>query len=130
MAKPRQVPFVAIVEDDEGVQKAIQNLLASAGLKSLCYASAEALLRSRKATAAACVISDMHLPGMNGIEMRRRLRDRGFDTPTLLITSEDDTNGRLQAAAAAAGIMTILYKPFDPEALLQFVRRFVHPHHS
>ncbi len=123
MAPGKREPFVLVVEDDEAVYEAIRSLLGSAGFRSVHYPSAEALLRSGRARAARCLIIDLRLPGMSGMELHRSLRELGAQVATILITAEPDPDGHLRSAALRAGIGAVLYKPFDADALVECVRK-------
>ena len=123
MAPGKRESLVVVVEDDEAVYEAIRSLLDSAGFSSVHYPSAEALLRSGRARAARCMIIDLRLPGMSGMELHRSLRERGALVATILITAEPDPDGQLRSAALRAGIGTVLYKPFDADALVECVRK-------
>ncbi|HVY80609.1 MAG TPA: response regulator [Steroidobacteraceae bacterium] len=122
MAKTKRQFWVAVVEDDAGMREALQALLEAAGFPTSGYGSAEAFLRSARARAAGCILVDMHLPGMSGLQFYRGLRARGPAPPGILLTAHRDGDGRLQAEAKAAGMSGVLYKPFTAEALLQLLR--------
>ncbi len=114
--------FVAVVDDDVSVREAIVALLNSAGFTTLGYPSAEAFLRSKRARKARCLLLDMRLPGKSGLQLHCQLREQGRDTPTFLLTADHDRDGRLRAQALDAGIVAVLYKPFDAEALVRLVK--------
>jgi FixJ family two-component response regulator len=123
MARRRKPSFfVAIVDDDAGVRAAIEGLLNSIGVKTRTFASAEAYLRSNDGTAAGCLIIDMRLPGMSGLELQRQLQAKGLCIPAIFVTGEDDADGRLRAQMEEAGAVAVLHKPFDPEELTRLVQ--------
>jgi FixJ family two-component response regulator len=110
---------VLVVEDDEGMRAAIERLMCAAGLDCHTYSSAEALLEAGAADDADCVISDMRLPGMSGLELLSRLRERASAAPLILITAHD--NEALRDRAGREGATACLAKPFRGTALLAAV---------
>jgi FixJ family two-component response regulator len=123
MAKTKRQFWVAVVDDDAGMRQGTQALLHSAGYRSSAYASAEAFLRSRRARSAGCLILDMQLPGMSGLQLYRTLCARGPAAPGILVTGAHDREGRLRIEALAAGMLGVLHKPYHSEALLQLVQQ-------
>ena len=107
---------VILVEDDEGMREAIESLLDAAGIASVSYASAEALLASGAVGGAACVITDLKLQGMSGLQLLDALNHRGPHPPVILITAHDSPAVRSQAASHGAA--AYLAKPFLGSALL------------
>ena len=107
---------IAIVDDDPLIRETVNDLLDSAGYSSVVFASAERFLRSRRLAGFACLIADMRMPGMSGIELYCRLVARGHRIPTIIITAYPDETARVRAAKA--GILCYLAKPFTSEALL------------
>jgi FixJ family two-component response regulator len=97
-------------------------LLNSIGLKTRTFESAEAYLRSSGSTAAGCLIADMRLPGMSGLELQRQLHAKGLGIPAIFVTAEDDADGRLRAQMEQAGAVAVLHKPCDPEELTRLVQ--------
>jgi FixJ family two-component response regulator len=120
MGIPGNSRFVAIVDDDELVRGALQGLLKSAGLPALAFASAEAFLESGEQHHSACLIADIRMPGMSGLELQARLNDEKVSIPTIFITAHGDSRMRMQALRA--GAVEFLAKPFDDEKLLDSVR--------
>jgi FixJ family two-component response regulator len=112
--------WIAIVDDDESVRSAIQGLLKSVGLKTRSFASAEEFLRCDQRSEAACLISDIRMPGMSGLELQAELAGEGCRIPIIFITAYGDTRMRMQAMRA--GAVEFLGKPFDDETLLDTVR--------
>jgi FixJ family two-component response regulator len=126
MARRRKPSFfVAIVDDDAGVRAAIESLLNSIGVKTRTFASAEAYLRSNDSAVAGCLIVDMRLPGMSGLELQRQLHGKGLGIPAIFVTAEDDADGRLRAQMEQAGAVAVLHKPCDPEELTRLVQATV-----
>jgi FixJ family two-component response regulator len=110
--------LVAIVDDDAGVRAAIQNLLESNGFRCLGFSSAEQFLRSRRGTKAACLVLDLRLLGMSGLQLHCALQAKGLAIPVIFVTAEDDAKKQLAQAPALA----VLRKPFDSEELVRLVR--------
>ena len=121
MAKTRKSAyFVAIVDDDAGVRAGIEGLLNSVGVKTRTFASAEAYLRLKDSAAVLCLILDMRLPGMSGLELQRQLQGEGVSTPVIFVTA--DVDGRLRTQMEQAGAVAVLSKPCDPEELTRLVQ--------
>lgn len=128
MAKARRQFWVAVVDDDAGMRVATQALLGSAGFRTSGYRSAETFLRSARARSAGCLVLDMHMPGLTGIQLYEKLRARGPAPPGILLTADSDYGGALAAAAAAAGMLAVLHKPTASETLLQLVQKVSEQH--
>jgi FixJ family two-component response regulator len=111
---------VAIVDDDEAVRVALEGLLRSAGLTARAFESAEEFIGSGQQIQAACLIADIRMPGMSGLELQAKLNTEGCRIPIVFITAHGDAKMRLQALRA--GAVEFLAKPFDDEALLESVR--------
>ena len=111
--------LVAVVDDDASVRRALTRLLQSAGLRVLTCASATEFLATGVSSAPDCVILDIHLGGMSGLELLSRLRESGCSLPVLIITAHDDAQTR--EAAAQAGCTAYLRKPLDGKMLLDEV---------
>jgi len=111
--------LVAVVDDDASVRRALTRLLQSAGLRVLTCASATEFLATGVSSAPDCVILDIHLGGMSGLEMLSRLRESGCSLPVLIITAHDDAQTR--EAAARVGCTAYLRKPLDGKMLLDEV---------
>jgi FixJ family two-component response regulator len=115
---PRQL--IAVVDDDRSIQSALKDLLESVGLVSECYGSAEEFLRSEQLNQTACLVLDIRMPGMSGLDLQARLKTEGHRIPIIFITARGDTQTKTQAMKA--GALEFLSKPFDDEVLLQRVR--------
>lgn len=113
-------PLVAIVDDDEPMRLATSNLLESAGFTTATFADAEAFLGSAHHRGVACLVTDMRMPGMTGLELHESLVASGSDIPTVLITAYADEITRIRARKA--GIVCFLPKPVPPEELCECVR--------
>lgn len=120
MAIQRENDLVAIVDDDDLMRSALQGMLKSVGVASQCFASAEEFLASGKQHHIACLIADIRMPGMSGLELQARLNAEQCRIPTIFVTAHGDSKMRMQALRA--GAVEFLAKPFDDEALLQSVR--------
>jgi len=111
--------FVAIVDDDESVQKALQDLIESDGLSTLCFGSAEQFLNSEAQNEAACLIADIRMPGMSGLELQAKLKAERCRIPIIFITAHGDAEMRI--LAMREGAVEFLSKPFDDAVLLEIV---------
>src|SRR6202007_2686733 len=120
MASQGKVKMVAIVDDDELMRGALQGMLKSVGLPSQAFASAEEFLQSGQQQHTACLIADIRMPGMSGLELQAKLNAEHCRIPTIFITAHGDTKMRMQALRA--GAVEFLAKPFDDEALLGSVQ--------
>ena len=109
-------PTVAIVDDDESVRDTTKDLLDSAGLSAATFNSAESFLQSKRTCAIRCLVADMRMPGMTGLELHGRLAAAGTPIPTVLITAYPDEQAR--ARALKTGVICFLAKPFNAEDLL------------
>ena len=120
MANDQDTKFIAIVDDDESVQSALQDLMEADGLSARCFGSAEEFLESGLHRRAACLIVDIRMPGMSGLELQGRLNAEHLKIPIIFITAHGDEKMRMQALRA--GAVEFLTKPFDEEVLLEYVR--------
>ncbi len=114
-------PLVAVVDDDESLRDATGNLLEAAGFSIATFADAESFLRSTGERRAACLVVDMRMPGMSGLQLHEHLAASGAAIPTILITAALSDATRLRAGEV--GIVCCLAKPFAPDDLLECVRR-------
>lgn len=114
---------VAAVEDDRRVRESIQSVLESAGYEPEMFGSAEEFLESGVLTRAICVIADVRLPGMDGLELQRRIRKEQPPAPVIFITAHDADDVREQALQG--GAVAFMLKPFDAAELLQQIERSV-----
>jgi FixJ family two-component response regulator len=115
-----EAPLVAIVDDDESIRQTTEDLLESAGFSAASFASADSFLRSQRLKRFRCMIVDMRMPGMTGIELHQRLAASKRAMPTILISAYLDD--RVRAQALQTGVVCCLAKPFAPEELLACVR--------
>lgn len=116
-----RLPYVVIVDDEIAVREATASLLRSAGLRVAGFASAEHFLRCVSADGAGCLILDINLPGMNGLQLHQFLRHKGSNVPVIFITGRDDSAGRIRSQAMQDGAHALLLKPFLDEDLLSAV---------
>src|SRR2546426_2210492 len=116
----RVIGIVGIVDDDESVRMAIRSLLRSLGFKVETFGSAEDLLGSARLDDIACLIVDLRLPGMSGVDLQRQLLAAKRELPLIFISAHDDPVAGRQAVAA--GALAFLRKPFSEKALIDAVR--------
>ena len=108
--------LISIVDDDDSLRNSLANLIRSVGFRTQGFASAEAFLGSDQARETACLILDVRMAGMNGLDLQRRLVAEDWRLPIIFITSHTDADAR--ARALAAGAVGFLYKPCREEELL------------
>ena len=120
MITQRKPKLVAIVDDDDSMRGALHGLLKAVGLPAIAFASAEEFLNSGQQHQTACLIADIRMPGMSGLDLQARLNSERCRIPTIFITAHGDAKMRLQALRE--GAVEFLSKPFDDEALLESVR--------
>ena len=111
---------MAIVDDDRSIQYALKDLMESAGVSAQCFGSAEEFLASDERNQTACLVTDIRMPGMSGLELQAKLKAEGSRVPMIFITAHDDAKIKMQAMKA--GAVDFLSKPFDDEVLLERVR--------
>jgi FixJ family two-component response regulator len=112
--------MIAIVDDDPSVQNALQDLIESDGLSARSFGSAEKFLESGEQHRAACLIADIRMPGMSGLELQAKLKAERCRIPIIFITAHGDEEMRLRALRA--GAVEFLAKPFDEKILFDFLR--------
>ena len=112
--------LIAVVDDDASVRLATVDLLASVGFASEVFEAAEDYLRSNAASRTACLILDVRMPGLNGLELQRLLADQGRSVPIIFITSYP--NERVRRRAIRGGAICYLSKPYGEEELLGCIR--------
>lgn len=120
MSNPTARRIVAVIDDDESVRTALKELLRSVGLPAQAFASAEDFLKSGQQRDTGCLIADIRMPGMSGLELQAKLNADHIRVPTIFITAHGDEKMRMQALRA--GAVEFLAKPFDDDALLERVR--------
>jgi two-component system, LuxR family, response regulator FixJ len=117
---PSDKAVVHVIDDDEAMRQSLAFLLEAVGMEVQTYESAEAFLEIAPTVKAGCVITDVRMPGLSGVELLRQLRDRQVSIPVIMITGHGDVP--LAVEAMKIGAMDFLEKPFDDEALLASVR--------
>ena len=118
------MPLVAVVEDDPASQKTLARVLRAGGYEAALYASAEEFLSSPPQSSPIGLLLDVHLSGMSGLDLQRRLRNEGSTIPVIIITAFDDARSREQAERV--GCVAYLRKPCEAETILALLRRLAH----
>jgi FixJ family two-component response regulator len=111
--------LVAIVDDDQSVQRSLQDLIESDGLSALCFSSAEQFLDSQARSKVACLIADIRMPGMSGLELQAKLKAERCRVPVIFITAHGDAE--MRTLAMGDGAVEFLTKPFNDAVLLEVV---------
>ena len=113
-------PLIAVVDDDRSIREATQDLLKAAGFSASAFGNSMSFLGSPLRANVACLVADMRMPGMTGLELHEHLAASGMSIPTVLITAHPEELTRERARKA--GITCYLAKPFTPDELLECVR--------
>jgi FixJ family two-component response regulator len=116
---PKRKPLISIVDDDESMREAAKGLMKSLGYTAETFPSAEDFLQSQQVPRTACLIADVNMPGMSGLDLHRHLSTAGNRIPTILITAYPDNTVRERALNA--GVICYLSKPFDEGDLLSCI---------
>ena len=114
---------VAVVDDDHSVRRALRRLLRSADLDTEAYGSGHEFLDALAAAAPDCLVLDLQMPEMNGLELQQRLKDTGTRLPVVIVTGHDEPG--MKARCMAAGVSAYLRKPIDGKALLEAIDRAI-----
>ena len=112
--------MLVIVDDDESVRSALVGLMKASGFSAQAFASAEEFLNSGEQARTSCLIADIRMPGMSGLDLQSKLNADLFRFPIIFITAQGDEKMRMQALRA--GAVEFLTKPFDDEVLVETVR--------
>src|SRR3979490_2837176 len=120
MATQGKTKLVAIVDDDDSVRIALEGLRKSAGVPARAFESAEEFIKSGQQGQTGCLIADIRMPGMSGLELQAKLNAEHCRIPIVFITAHGDAKMRMQALRA--GAVEFMAKPFNDEALLESVR--------
>ena len=113
--------LIAIVDDDDSFRNAMEGLMRSLGLRAIGYPSAERFLESVDGLTAQCIVSDIQMPGMSGIEMKRKLNESGVDIALIFVTARSEP--ALHEQAMATGAICLLQKPFEAQLLVDWLER-------
>ena len=119
MSSARSTKLVAVVDDDALLRDALRRLLKASGLGAVSFESAENLLNSGRLPEIACLIADVRMPGMSGLELQAKLKAERCRIPIIFITAHGDSKMRIQAMCD--GAVEFLTKPFDNAVLLELV---------
>jgi FixJ family two-component response regulator len=118
---PPDAPTVFVVDDDPSVRASIQGLLKSANLRSESFGTAEEFLRSKRSNGPSCLVLDVNLPGVNGLDFQRQLADAGIQIPVIFVTGHGDIP--MTVKAMKSGAVEFLTKPFDDQDLLNAIQQ-------
>ena len=116
--------LIAIIDDDEAMQDSLRDLMEAAGLAARCFGGAEDFLKSDLHRKAACLIVDVRMPKMSGLELQARLKQEDCNIPIIFITAFDDAE--IRAEAMREGAVEFLAKPFDHRLLLKMLQYTLH----
>src|SRR5713101_6379976 len=116
---PTDAPAVFVIDDDAGVRASIQGLLKSVSLRSETFGTAEEFLRRKRPDGPSCLVLDVSLPGVSGLDFQRQLADAGFQIPIIFITGHGDIP--MTVKAMKSGAVEFLTKPFLDQALLDAI---------
>ena len=114
-------PIVYVIDDDESARHSLEFLLDVAGIRVRTFASADAFLKSSPPLAGACVVTDVRMPGTNGVELAEKLKQRDAAVPVIVVTGHADVP--LAIEAMKAGAADFIEKPFDDETMLSAIRK-------
>ena len=115
----KEPTLISVVDDDESIRDSTKKLLRSAGYRVETFAGAELFLRAQELTQTACIVLDVRMPGMDGLELQRRLNDSNAGLPIIFLTAHDDARSR--RLAMAGGAVDFLCKPFEANTLVSAV---------
>ena len=119
--KPAAVPTVFIVDDDGGVRRAVQDLVESVGLRAECFATGQEFLHKKRTSDPSCLVLDVRLPQMSGLDFQRMLADAGIQIPIIFITAHGDIP--MSVRALKSGAVEFLTKPFRDQELLDAIQQ-------
>jgi FixJ family two-component response regulator len=118
---PVTIPFVGVVDDDAALCSSLVDLLRAAGYRAELFVSADELLAFNELPGLDCIVADIHMPGMGGLDLLRELRKQGISAPVVLITALSDKY--LDVEAVSRGALCLLRKPFEASSLLDCIER-------
>lgn len=116
-------PLVAVIDDDDPFRTALVESLCSFGYRVRGFASAEEFIAANLEPSCNCIITDIHMPGMNGLDLKRHLAARSSKVPVIMITARAEE--RLEARVAACGAVCLLRKPFESDDLIGWLKRLM-----
>ena len=119
----QDAPIISIIDDDESMRCAIKSLVTSLGLDAYTFASAEAFLQSPHLDDTSCLITDLQMPGLSGVELQKSLLAQGRRIPIIFMTAFPEE--RMRARAIEAGALGFLSKPFDSQTLINLIDKAV-----
>jgi FixJ family two-component response regulator len=122
--KPAAVPTVFIVDDDSGMRQAVQDLVESVGLRAESFSTGEEFLKRQRATDPSCLVLDVRLPQMSGLDFQRQLTEIGVEIPIIFITAHGDIP--MSVRALKSGAVEFLTKPFRDQDLLDAIQQALH----
>ena len=114
-----RIPLISIVDDDTALRNSLDDLIQSIGFRTQGFASAEAFMSSNQARDTACLILDVRMPGMSGLDLQRQMVATNWRIPIIFVTSHANDDAR--ARALKAGAVAFLYKPFREEELVDAI---------
>jgi FixJ family two-component response regulator len=120
MPRDQTSKMIAIVDDHESMRDSLCDLIESGGFEAQCFGSAKAFLESDLGGRAACLIVDIRMPKMSGLELQARLKEKDCNVPIIFITAFDDAD--IRAQVLKEGAIALLAKPFDHQLLLRLLR--------
>jgi len=115
------IPMIAIVDDNNGVRDATEQLVRSLGYSTSTFASADEFLKSEQVSNTSCLITDLHMPGLSGLDLQDQLIARGHRIPVIFMTACPEENARTRAMKA--GAIGFLSKPFNDDQLLGYLEK-------
>jgi FixJ family two-component response regulator len=118
-----EIPTISIVDDDPWAREGVKELVLSLGYRAVAFSSALEFVESGGIAETTCLIADLQMPGLNGLELQDRLLAQGHHTPIIFITAFPE--GNVRARALKAGAIGFLEKPFDDEALIECLDRAI-----
>jgi FixJ family two-component response regulator len=119
-----KVPVISIIDDDDSARRAMTNLIRSLGYVAAAFPSAEAFLGSGRLDDTDCLITDLQMPGLSGVELQDALRARGKKTPMIFVTAFGED--RVRRRALEAGAIAFLSKPFEEARLVAHIESALH----
>jgi FixJ family two-component response regulator len=122
MGTEQKAPLIVVVDDDAALREATECLVRSVGYQAQSFASAVDFVQSDCTSRTSCLILDVRLPGMTGLELQRVLAQAGWRIPIVFISAQEDRDGRMRSEALRAGALGFFRKPFDDEELLNRIR--------